>query len=93
MQALRNASDPVAQKFSTRVTGLWSIFSGRLSVSPERPEPIVPSQNASTSSSVMPADFSAADDESISMSSVERSQCSPNVVQPMPTMATWSRIP
>ena len=53
---MRNASEPVAQKFSTWVTGLWSIFSGRLSVSPDSPEPIVPNQNASTSSSLTPAE-------------------------------------
>src|SRR5258706_698479 len=54
---------------------------------------MVPSQKASTSSSLMPADCKAALDESISRSSVERFQCSPKVVHPIPTMATWSRIP
>jgi hypothetical protein len=75
------------------VTGLCWILSGRLSVRPDSPEPIVPNQNASTSSSVMPALCSAADDDSMSMSSVLLSQCSPKAVQPMPTIATLSRMP
>src|SRR5688500_18126786 len=41
----------------------------------------------------IPADLSAADDESTSMSSMLLSQCSPNDVQPIPTMATRSRMP
>jgi hypothetical protein len=90
---LRNASDPVAQKFSTWVTGLCWIFNGLLRVRPERPEPIVPSQNASTSSSATPAEVSASVDASMSRSSVDLSQCSANGVHPMPTMATLSRIP
>ncbi len=57
------------------------------------PEPIVPSQKASTSDSGMPADVSASDEESMSRSSVLRSQCSPNVVHPIPTIATWSLMP
>src|SRR5215212_4383001 len=79
--------------FSSRVTGLYWILSGRDRVSPDRPEPMVPSQNASTSSRVTPADFSASWDESMRRSSVDLSQCSPKGVHPMPTMATWSRIP
>jgi hypothetical protein len=35
--------------FSTRVTGLCWIFNGRLNVMPDKPDPIVPNQNASTS--------------------------------------------
>src|SRR5438105_14006080 len=57
------------------------------------PEPIVPSQNASTSSSLTPAEPSASFVESTSSSSTPLSQCSPKGVQPMPTIATRSRIP
>ena len=52
------------------------------------PDPIVPSQKASMSSSVTPADSSAAGTASTSRSSAALSQCSPNGVQPIPTMAT-----
>src|SRR5262245_61921074 len=79
--------------FSTRVTGLYPILSGRESVRPLTPEYSVPSQNASTTSMPMPADLRAADDDSTSMSSMLLSQCSPNDVQPMPTIATRSRMP
>ena len=79
--------------FSSLVTGLFASRSGLLSVSPETPEPMVPSQNASMSSSATPASARAADVESMSMSSVLLSQCSPNGVHPIPMMATWSRMP
>ena len=39
----------MAQKFSTRVTGLWSSLSGRARVIPENPDIMVPNQNASMS--------------------------------------------
>src|SRR3954447_9124922 len=57
------------------------------------PEPIVPSQKASTSSLAPPAESKAAVADSTSRSSAPLSQCSPNWVHPMPTMATRSRIP
>ena len=60
---------------------------------PETPEPIVPSQNASMSSSVTPADSIVSFAASVSRSSTPLSQRSPNGVQPIPTMATWSRMP
>ena len=53
----------------------------------------MPSQKASTSSIEMPALATASDVESMSIDSVDRSQCSPNSVHPIPTMATRSRIP
>jgi hypothetical protein len=90
---LRKASLPVAQKFSTWVTGLCWIFNGRLSVRPDSPDPIVPNQKASMSSSVTPALASAADDASMSMSSALLSQCSPKLGQPIPMIATLSRDP
>ena len=76
--------------FSSLVTGLHGSRSGRDRVSPDTPEPIVPSQNASMSPSSTPADADAAVADSTSRSSVDLSQCSPKAVQPMPTMATWS---
>ena len=42
--AWRNASDPEAQKFSTRVTGLSLMRSGRATNSPLMPDWAVPSQ-------------------------------------------------
>src|SRR6266480_2389618 len=57
------------------------------------PEPIVPNQKASTSSLATPAESKAAVAESTSRSSAPLSQCSPNGVHPMPTMATRSRMP
>ena len=42
--AWRSASEPVAQKFSTRVTGLSSSWSGRASVMPLMPLCAVPNQ-------------------------------------------------
>src|ERR1051326_355161 len=57
------------------------------------PDPIVPSQNASMSSLVRPADANASVVESMTRSSVLLSQCSPNGVHPIPTMATRSRMP
>ena len=42
------ASAPVAQKFSTRVTGLPTSCSGRASAMPLMPDIAVPSQYAST---------------------------------------------
>src|SRR5262245_4237704 len=57
------------------------------------PEPIVPSQYASTSSFLMPDVVKASVAESTSRSSALLSQCSPKGVQPMPTMATLSRMP
>ena len=46
--AWRSASEPVAQKFSTRVTGLPSSCNGRASVMPLMPLCAVPNQYAST---------------------------------------------
>ena len=79
--------------FSSLVTGLSASRSGLLSVSPETPEPIVPSQNASMSSSEVPAAAAAAVADSTRRSSADLSQCSPNGVQPIPTMATLSLMP
>src|SRR5690349_9161275 len=91
--ALRNASEPVAQKFSTCVTGLSCSCNGRASAIPLMPDIAVPSQYASTSSLVTPADLNASSDASMSKSSVPLFQCSPNGVQPMPTIATLSLMP
>ena len=79
--------------FSSLVTGLNGSRRGRERVSPDTPEPIVPSQKASMSASTTPADADAAVAASTSRSSVDLSQCSPKAVQPMPTMATWSLMP
>src|SRR4051794_39444247 len=80
--------------FSTRVTGLYGTLIALDRTVPDWPELIVPNQYASTSSlgrsGVEAKHCSVA---STSMSSVERPQCSPKAVQPMPTMATLSRIP
>src|SRR5579859_3746995 len=57
------------------------------------PEPIVPSQKASTSPSWMCADAKASIEASSSRSSALLSQRSPNSVQPIPTIATRSRMP
>src|SRR5438128_6974354 len=54
---------------------------------------MVPSQKASTSSMPTPAELRASVVESTRSSSVPLSQCSPNGVQPIPTIATRSRIP
>jgi len=62
-------------------------------VSPLCPEKSVPSQKASTASTGMPADFSASWEDSTSRSPTLLSQRSPKLVQPMPTIATRSRIP
>ena len=62
-------------------------------MSPDTPEPMVPSQNASMSPSSAPAEAAAAVADSTKRSSVDLSQCSPNAVQPMPTIATWSLMP
>ena len=83
----------MAQKFSTRVTGLPSSFSGWLSVNPLIPLEAVPSQKASTSSLATPAEANAAEEASISRSSVPLSQCSRNWVHPIPIIATWSLMP
>src|SRR5262245_47297481 len=91
--ALRNASEPVAQKFSTRVTGLSCSCNGRANAIPLMPDIAVPSQYASTSCFVMPADANASFDDSIRRSSAPLFQCSPKGVQPMPTIATRSRMP
>src|ERR1700736_1018824 len=66
---------------------------GRESVSPLITEPIVPSQKASTSSSLTWADPRASVAASISRSSALLSHRSPNSVHPIPTIATRSRIP
>src|SRR2546422_2738040 len=72
---------------------MYSILSGRDSVSPLWPENSVPSQKASTSRSSMPAEVSASPVASTSRSLAPLSQCSPNGVQPIPTIATRSRMP
>src|SRR3954462_4336664 len=54
---------------------------------------MVPNQYASTSSFVSPTDANASFVESMSRSSVDLSQCSPNGVHPIPTIATRSLIP
>jgi len=86
-------SEPVAQKFSTWVTGLSCSWSGRASAMPLIPEKAVPSQYASTSSLVRPAEANVSLDASSSRSSVLLFHCSPNDVQPMPTIATRSLMP
>src|SRR5262249_9433459 len=57
------------------------------------PDWAVPSQNASRSLGTTPAPAHASLVASISRSSVPLSKCSAKRVQPMPTMATRSRIP
>src|SRR3954469_13968156 len=91
--APRNASAPVAQKFSTRVTGLPTSCSGRASAMPLMPDIAVPSQYAAVLSLATPADANASFDASMRRSSAPLSQCSPNGVHPMPTIATRSRMP
>src|SRR5262245_20259783 len=54
---------------------------------------MLPSQYASIWSFVTLAELKASVAASMSMSPTLLSQCSPNAVQPMPTMATRSRIP
>src|SRR5437660_638782 len=54
---------------------------------------MVPSQKASMSSSATPAEATASPAASTRRSSVERAQCSPKAVQPMPMTATRSRMP
>ena len=92
-QALRSASEPVAHRFSTRVTGGMSNFRGTDSVSPPTPDCRVPSQKASTSWMPTPADSEAPRADSINRSSIPRSNNSPNWVHAIPTMATRSRSP
>src|SRR6476660_3491567 len=91
--AFRSASEAVAQKFSTCVTGLSCSCSGRASAMPLMPDMAVPSQYASTSSLVMPVDANVASAASTRRSSVPLFHCSPKFVQPIPTMATRSLIP
>src|SRR5260370_12083955 len=57
------------------------------------PDCTVPSQYASTSCLVTPADPNASAVAASSSSSTPLSQCSANRVQPMPPMATPSLIP
>ena len=57
------------------------------------PDVMVPSQKASTSWIDMPAEAAASVDDSIMRSSTPLSHSSPNRVQPIPMMATWSRMP
>src|SRR6516165_3735169 len=54
---------------------------------------MVPSQKASMSWIDMPADAAASVAASVSRSSTPLSHSSPKRVQPMPMMATWSRMP
>src|SRR2546423_2172775 len=91
--ALRSASDAVAQKFSTCVTGLSWSCNGRASIIPLIPDIAVPSQYASMSSLLTPADANASADDSSMRSSALLLQCSPNGVHPIPTMATRSLMP
>src|SRR6478672_1658503 len=61
---------------------------------PDVPDPIVPSQYASTAErSKSGTDATHSLTASMSRSSIERPQCSPKRVQPIPTIATLSRIP
>jgi hypothetical protein len=57
------------------------------------PDCAVPSHQASMSAFSTPAEPSVSLTASTSRSSVLRSQCSLNCVQPIPTIATWSLIP
>src|ERR687898_2544218 len=79
--------------FSTLVTGLPTSPSGLDRTMPLMPDCAVPSQNASTSSLPMPADANASPVASRSRSSMPLSQCSAKRVQPIPTIATRSRMP
>src|SRR5580692_3795845 len=54
---------------------------------------MVPSQKASMSWMDIPADEAAEVAASVRRSSMPWSQSSPNLVHPMPMMATWSRMP
>jgi hypothetical protein len=83
----------VAQKFSTRVTGLPSSLSGIDSVMPAMPVCAVPSQYASTSCFDTPVVLNSSLVASMIRSSADLSQCSANLVQPMPTIATRSLMP
>src|SRR5262245_33655327 len=60
---------------------------------PDASVPRLPSQNASIWSMARPAEASASCEASSARSPTPLSQCSPNWVQPMPTIATRSRIP
>src|SRR5271156_1105252 len=80
--------------FSTRVTGLSPMPSGRLRVNPDIPELRVPSQKASISSlSSFGTDVMHSVTASTSKSSAELSHRSPNREQPMATTATLPAIP
>src|ERR671912_1911941 len=79
--------------FSTRVTGLPTSPSGLDRTMPLMPDCAVPSQKASTSALPMPADANASPVASRSRSSMPLSQCSAKRVQPIPTIATRSRMP
>src|SRR6185437_17049501 len=63
------------------------------SVTPQTPEVMVPSQNASMSWIDIPADAAASVAASVSRSSTPLSHSSPKRVQPIPMIATWSRMP
>ena len=60
---------------------------------PQTPDVMVPSQKASMSWIDIPADAAASVAASVNRSSTPLSHSSPNLVQPMPMMATWSRMP
>src|SRR5258708_3746566 len=79
--------------FSTRVTGLPSRPSGLASAIPLMPDCAGPTQNASTSSFLMPALSRAWSAASMRGSSAPLCQCSVKRVQPMPMMATLSLMP
>jgi len=90
--ACRNASDPVAQKFSTRLTGFPTSSRGFARVIPQL-RCAVPSQYASMSCFVRPTGSSVSFTACTIRSSALRSQCSPNGVHPTLMIATRSRMP
>src|SRR5579863_6387568 len=60
---------------------------------PETEEVMVPSQKASMSWMGSPAEAAASTAASVNRSSIPLSHSSPNLVQPIPMMATRSRMP
>src|SRR6185312_17073126 len=60
---------------------------------PDTDEVMVPNQKASMSWMGMPAEAEASTAASVKRSSMPLSHSSPNLVQPMPMMATRSRMP
>ena len=95
--AARTASEPPAQKFSTRVTPMLGRRSAMPIGRPPRPVPTslmcVENHAASSCSGPIPASLMASPYASTIKSSGLASQRSPKRLQPMPKMTTLSLIP